>query len=381
MKVQMSENGFWLQERSSIPDWRSKDVPSLFRLRSGHEHSALVQYAFRKAGRGPGRRGASSSGKSRNKLSERKTGVQGLKRGKLKMSQSTFPSLAACIAFIDKEFPQSEITLPVKSINEPYHVIGKQQQPAYLYRGESEFHPTTPSFYERVKNDPKWNTVDVKQLEDIVVFASMDFDRIFQLGPALSGAFIQHYGGPSTIMDLTGNVQVAAHFASYAKTGTVGSFAVITSSTLAKKMQLLDLTIHPIADRPVKQKAFGLMASTGFNLKNPVTVSSLNISWFKFTLTANDKATFYNHSYYIDDASDKCLGLMALFVDTYRRNNGPIRLNVARLLAKYVYPADFLIDADRNWLPPGMPVDDSDLANRRLAKLRYWADDPNASWQ
>ena len=43
----------------------ARQPPRLLRFPSGHEHWALVQYAFRKAGRGPGRRGASSSGKSR----------------------------------------------------------------------------------------------------------------------------------------------------------------------------------------------------------------------------------------------------------------------------------------------------------------------------
>ena len=204
--------------------------------------------------------------------------------------------------------------------------------PRYLFRGECGDHETTKPGIHRPKtyslrDGTKLSPLDLQTLQVLIP----DLARRFVVGDDYSLdeheaiGLLQHYGLPTSMVDLTGHLGYAFAFAT-AGTSSVGRVAVVPSCALSATGSLVDLSDHPWAERPRRQAAFGVMLTTEpQDLKSQAAKSQLNVSWYEFLISDLDRAWLRSkHEELVSLSDDPSAGFLRFHITEYVESRGKL---------------------------------------------------------
>lgn len=261
-----------------------------------------------------------------------------------------FDSLADCYSFIESRYAPGQLIEIESGKNiesgEPMSITVA----AYAYRGESRSYPTTTSSMQRLLGEGSLPYAVRKEIERVVMTADAELQKFMRLHPMLSAGFLQHYGAPTELIDITTDLQVAGYFASGGSIGDSGWMCVIPMAEASRRAIVIDLTRHPAAERPRRQSAFALYHQEFSDLKHPLCVSELQLRWFSFTLRDADVERFHVRHDILDAYTDKVAGLLQFIID----NMPKMEDGAAKWLSDRVVPAPFVTKA-LDWYSPGQP--------------------------
>lgn len=262
-----------------------------------------------------------------------------------------FLSLDACIQHIRSNYgPTKTVKTAAKDINSGESFV-VDEVPTYLYRGESCPYPTTPSFMHRMKTDPALPT-DVKNvIEEVARRVDEGMQDMFELAPMLSAGFLQHYGIPTELLDVTDSLDVATYFASGGKVGGKGLICVFPLDVASQNSIVIDLRNHPRAVRPRRQSAFAFWNRKYIDIKSPGCIEQLQLKWFSFELQSEDSLKYHKAIGGLLDAhTDPVAGAIQLLLDNMPKMDD----RAAKWLSESVVPAPFVAKTI-DWHSPGQP--------------------------
>jgi hypothetical protein len=262
--------------------------------------------------------------------------------------------------------------------------LGRVDVPKYLFRGEAKRYPTTTATMSRVATDesltpraraliPGLSNYIETQLRDFLSMSEMD-----------SAGFAQHYGLPTSLIDLTSNTEVAGFFASEEQPGSKGFIGIFPTRNLVDSAALIDLRNHDRATRPRRQEAFVLFHRKHEDLKTVSCVSELQSLWFGFTLTETDKSKYQRRTDLVDASRDAVAGALQLIIDSMVIDHGKLPDELAYWLSRRIAPAPFVAKpvrfGDANGKPllvelvsaldAGLPFSES---REREKSYRFWS--------
>jgi hypothetical protein len=222
----------------------------------------------------------------------------------------------------------------------------QQTVPRYLFRGESAFFENTWTSLWRMMNNS-----DFEQSERGMILSAMRSvkDRLCGssgtkriMSPPFAEGCCQHYGLPTTLVDFTSNLDVAASFA--APTGGVwkglGAIGVLDvqgaqCGTKEMKLSLVDLTRHPWTPRPRNQAAYGIRHIDFFgagDYKDAECCSDLGLTWYLFDHAGDEQEWGGRTNDLLEASADVMAGLIFMFLDEFAKLHGPLPKKVAEWL-------------------------------------------------
>lgn len=248
-----------------------------------------------------------------------------------------FDSLNDCIQYIQQNFPQdSKIIRQV--IDEETGKKIEKSIPAFLYRGEEYAWPTTVSSNQRIE-DSKVLTQETKDKFRIIGNRiDSELQNFSNLSPMYSAAYLQHYGLPTELLDITSDLDIAAYFASTGNIGETGLICVFSLKDIHTKSIIIDLTNHPSAERPRRQSGYAFFHKKFTDIKEKSCIKELNLKWFSFTLQEEDIKKFKVKDEILNAYSDKVAGVIQLIVDDFEKQDD----ETAKWLAEKIVPAPFI---------------------------------------
>ncbi|WP_429322579.1 FRG domain-containing protein [Paraburkholderia sp. GAS448] len=268
-----------------------------------------------------------------------------------------FPNLSACVKYA-RTLSSSE---------------------GYLFRGESsDRYCTTLSTHDRVVSDLRLPPKCRHAIEERVQWLHRDLQLFLGLPPDLAMGFLQHYEAPTKMLDLTTSPEVAASFAAGRGGDEAhGLFAVVPRSAVVSE-SLIDLSQHPKANRPRRQRALAFQSQKCPNLKEVNCVRDLGIRWYRFAHSPDEtkKWTKYAKEKELLDAhTDEVAGVLQLLLHSYEKTNDC----AADWLANHVVAAPFVTKIVEVAVDGGLVIElvapgpDFDLAIERVNNRRIWS--------
>jgi hypothetical protein len=252
--------------------------------------------------------------------------------------EKAFDSLAKCVDYIRRHYPQDQtVSIPSGKYIESGEPV-TIEVPAFLYRGESRVYVTTIASMSRMRSDDAIPLRVRKVLESVSQQLDEDLQKFWNLHPMLSAGFLQHYGMPTELLDTTSSLETAAFFGSFGDVGSKGLICVMLVAFIANKSIIIDLTQHPMAERPRRQSAYAFFHHQYRDIKDPHCIDELQLKWFSFTLQESDVAQFRRNDDLLDAHTDKMAGVLQLNLDNFEKMDD----EVARWLADHIVPAPFV---------------------------------------
>lgn len=263
-----------------------------------------------------------------------------------------FSSLEACVQFVRQHYsPDTTVELATGKDIISGDRIPAVEAPAFLYRGESYRYPTSPSSLDRLVADERMPLEIRTFLEQTTIAIDRELQDFMGLGQMHSAGFLQHYGAPTRLLDVTTSLEVAAHFAAGAVAGTNGLMYVLPLDVVSQKCIPIDLRDHPGAERPRRQSALALF-NTHFNdLKSVDCIHALRAEWFSFELLPSDIKRFRAPDALLDAHTDKVAGVLQLIIDSLPKMPDL----AAKWLSERIAPAPFTTKVI-DWYAPGEPM-------------------------
>jgi len=159
-----------------------------------------------------------------------------------------------------------------------------------LLRGENRYYEKTEPSMKRFLQEQ----YTIRSFEEGAPF--VDFEDIYSeyhgerngLTTDEGLGFLQHYGLPTDVFDLTTSFEVSAFFATYkGDDSPIGMIGVFERESFDVHFATTDLTLHPFAKRPRRQYAFGSLSKSGlYDLKAEKNDSFFKSIWYVFLKTA-----------------------------------------------------------------------------------------------
>ena len=262
-----------------------------------------------------------------------------------------FSSLDACVQHIRSSYgPNKTVKTAAEDIKSGERFV-VDEAPAYLYRGESYSYPTTPSFMRRMKTNPALPT-DVKDvIEEVARRVDEGMQDMLELEPMLSAGFLQHYGIPTELLDVTDSLDVAAYFASGKEVGKKGLICVFPLDVVSQNSIVIDLRNHPGAIRPLRQSAWALWNKQHIDIKSQDCIEQLQLKWFSFELQNKDILKYHKtNDDLLDARTDPVAGMIQFLIDNMPKMDDC----AAKWLSKSVVPAP-VVTKVIDWHSPGQP--------------------------
>lgn len=195
--------------------------------------------------------------------------------------EQILPNFQACQKLIENDFG---IELKDNKPNNPY----------VLLRGESCLYEKTESSMNRFLTED--DGVTMKSFYYVSPF--IDFEDIYSeyhyklhgLSEDEGRGFLQHYGFPTDLFDLTPSIDIARFFASYANEDSrIGVVGVFLTSDLRKYFNIVNLSKHPFAERPRRQCAYSANPLSGsYDLKDTQNDELFKAVWYKYCKNEDD---------------------------------------------------------------------------------------------
>jgi hypothetical protein len=238
-------------------------------------------------------------------------------------------------------------------------LVYPRERPRYLFRGECGKFDTTMDSARRLqaevlKGEFQLPNMDVVQLGKLIAWLGARLCmRLDGLDRAGAVALLQHYGLPSRVVDLTGDLGVAFTFAATGKYST-GRVAVVPYPP-CQTVRVLELFGHPWAERAQRQAAYGVVMTDQLaDLKSEVARSLLNIKWYEFRIAPSDRS--YLEEIYqglVRESDDPSAGFVRFHITEYVEECGKLSpmltdwlLDDRVLIAPYCYLVEAFEEKD-----------------------------------
>jgi hypothetical protein len=219
--------------------------------------------------------------------------------------------------------------------------------PRFLFRGEADANwSSTTSSMERMRcsslpDDAK------SEIESITATLDHQLRTMFGLSKPASAGFLQHYGLPSELIDVSSSALVAALFAAWDNFSATGAITVFDTAEVTRYCKLIDLTTIVWAQRPTTQAGYGIFHDKFRNLRQEGIASQIQVAKYEFAVTGPDVVRA------VKEASDVCATYIDLrdpgraivghLLTVLCRNDGPFLPAVASYLAGRVPPSEFTV--------------------------------------
>ena len=202
-----------------------------------------------------------------------------------------------------------------------------------------------------MKTTPKL-PADVKDvIEEVTRRVDKDLQDMLKLEPMLSEGFLQHYGMPTRLLDVTDDLDIAAYFASGGKIGERGLICVFPLDVVSRNSIVIDLRNHPGAIRPRRQSALAFWNRKYVDVKSTDCIEQLQLKWFSFELQDEDALKYHEGNDNLLDAhTDPVAGMIQFLLDNMPKMDD----RAAKWLSGEVVPAPFLAKG-LDWHGPGQP--------------------------
>lgn len=288
---------------------------------------------------------------------------------KFNRAEKSFNSLKECVEYIEQTYPK-DTTTKIKAVDTETGERFETTISAYFYRGEEYAYPTTVSSMQRL-NDNSELTKEVKEkLKSVVSRIDIELQKFSNLSPMYSAAYLQHYGLPTELLDITSRLEIAAYFASCGKIGDEGLLCVLPIQDIYTQSKIIDLTDNPSAERPRRQLAYGFFHDKFIDLKNADCVNTLKLKWFSFKLTKQDVEKFKAKAEILNAQTDKVAGMIQIIVDDFEKQED----EVAKWLSEKVVPAPFVAKIIDYWEHKPQQPKTVELVSIQEAGMTYNAD-------
>ena len=178
----------------------------------------------------------------------------------------------------------------LNQIDKDFGIDNSREQNKVLFRAENGLFEKTEPSMKRL--------LDHYKMDFYVVSPFIDFEEIYTdyyaekygLDETEALGFLQHYGFPTDLLDLTPSIETAHFFAHYGnereKEACIGVFDI---ETVSNYYEIVDLTNDPYALRPKKQKAWVLRHRNFiYNFKSAECDKFFKVSWYKFKKNSDD---------------------------------------------------------------------------------------------
>lgn len=204
-----------------------------------------------------------------------------------------FGSLDEAAEFLLHEYLQE---LPARIWSEqPSGLLIPHWAPKYLFRGECGCYPTTVAGCYRsgaysVRDGRQLTPADLRVLWDLLPALARRFsDKDYSLDEHSAIGLLQHYGLPTSLIDLTCHAGHAITFAGSGD-GKIGRICVFPATSIPPSVALVDLMEHPWCERPRRQCAFGVIVPPNYqDLKNKDVRRALRLQWYEFPISDEDR--------------------------------------------------------------------------------------------
>jgi hypothetical protein len=226
----------------------------------------------------------------------------------------------------------------------PSGLICSKEVPGYLFRGECGQYPTTTPSVARLRNCQQLSKAEVQLAEISDWIAAHLCEEREGLNRAQAFALLQHYGMPSWIVDITGNLGLAFAFAAQGDS-SVGRLAVVPN-VYRQKGQVVDFSAHPWAERAQRQAAFGVLMDPHEvnDLKADAVRARLNIKWFEFkSLPSERAATEEKYRELLLEPNDASAGFVRYYITRYVEAHEKLSPALTEWLLKNVVIAPLLL--------------------------------------
>lgn len=221
----------------------------------------------------------------------------------LSFVEQSFTSMAKCISYIKRNFRQGEIIRNAWDVDTGsgfYH-----RMPKYFYRGESRVYPSTTSSMHRVKSSFPKKVQD--EIIAVVLHVDSQLQEWLQIDSMLSAGYLQHYGLPTELLDISSSLDTASFFGSYIDLNNdfqEGCICVLDTDIFNEQSIVIDLTKHEYASRPRLQNAYTFFHKHYLDLKSQECISELGVHWFYYKTTDEEKVKYFDSLKYLPDSLD-----------------------------------------------------------------------------
>ncbi|XZF14582.1 FRG domain-containing protein [Chitinophagaceae bacterium MMS25-I14] len=288
---------------------------------------------------------------------------------KFNRADKSFDSLQECIAYVQLTYPENTTT-KIKVIDIETGERFETFVSAYFYRGEEYAYPTTVSSMQRLNDNAELAKEVKEKFKSVASRIDMELQEFSNLSPMYSAAYLQHYGLPTELLDITSSLEIAAYFASCGKIGDEGLLCVLPTQDIYTQSKIIDLTDHPSAERPRRQFAYGFFHDKFIDLKQADCVSTLKLKWFSFKLTEQDIKKFKVKEEILNAQTDKVAGMIQIIVDDFEKQEDEI----AKWLSEKVVPAPFVAKIIDYWEHKPQQPKTVELISIQEAGMAYNAD-------
>jgi hypothetical protein len=255
-----------------------------------------------------------------------------------------FRSVAECLATLVSRFA-ADGRIEVELIDPVCGTVARHAVPPFLFRGERVPANGEPDFTSTIAGHfrPRAYALDNGERLGASEFAELEklrlrlMQRLMQADYSLSreeaAGFLHHYGIPSLMIDFSLNLGVAASFTCSAPSQR-GRICVLRTSKLPPQSVLADLSDHPWAERPFRQKAVGINFPPDCrDLKDPDARSELALEWYQFDISPQEWKECRSR-YLINDALDPTSGILLHHTIEYVEAFGPLPPRLSRWLVE-----------------------------------------------
>jgi hypothetical protein len=196
---------------------------------------------------------------------------------------TVFDNIDACRAQIEQDFDlELSSNLTTRTV---------------FLRGESKLHPSSESSMKRLITASDGVSMEA------FYFASpfIDFEDVYAeyhserhgLSHEEGVGFLQHYGFPTDLLDITPCFDTARFFACYEENGVVvgsiGVLGVFTADKMSNHFAITDLSNSSIAKRPKNQNAYVARPQHGLHdLKGEACEMCCSPKWYRFKKSEED---------------------------------------------------------------------------------------------
>ncbi len=185
----------------------------------------------------------------------------------------------------------------IRQVESDFQVDLSNNKSAVLLRGENDLYPKTePSmrrFLTAYENETK------EYIESFLLTSPfIDFQEIYSeyhaelnnLSEIESLGFLQHYGFPTDLIDLSPSIKTAHFFAHRGNADKMYAYiGVFDTSSVSNYYDIVDISNHPYALRPKMQNAWALRHERGiFDFKSKKCDKLFKVHWYKFKKAESD---------------------------------------------------------------------------------------------
>jgi hypothetical protein len=175
-------------------------------------------------------------------------------------------------------------------------LVANERTATVFLRGEHFPYEKTESSMKRFLTAEDGRTI--KPLYYVSPF--IDFEDIYaeyhstqhDLDDEEGAGFLQHYGFPTDLFDLSPSFETARFFAATGRENEpIGVIGVFVGKELNEHFKITNLSRHPFAQRPRNQLAYAARPNPGISdLKNPNCDRLFTSKWYRFYKTQDDFA-------------------------------------------------------------------------------------------